>query len=110
MANQRALKGKKKESDESQDKKRQREGAATALRQIKRHSMYKGEAGTDSSKCRSHSGSNECLSFFKNAYHKFDLIQLQKYQLGVFDDLYVGQKGTSFRECISLSSVPTILQ
>lgn len=47
MVNQRALKGKKKESDESQDKKRQREGAATALRQIKRHSMYKGKGRTE---------------------------------------------------------------
>lgn len=49
----------------SRQEKAQRERAATALRQIKRHSMYKGKGRTDSSKCKSYSGSDECLSFLK---------------------------------------------
>lgn len=45
--------------------------AATALRQIKRHSMYKGKGRTDSSKCKSCSGFDECLSFYRMPNTKF---------------------------------------
>lgn len=50
------------------EEKAQGEGAATALRQIKRHSMCKGKGRTDCSTCKWYSGVNECFVILKNAY------------------------------------------
>jgi len=52
--------------------------AATALRQIKRHSMYKGKGRTDSSKCKSCSGFYECLSLYRMPNTEFHQKGLQR--------------------------------